>query len=79
MECEKYCLGFKRIGREACCGCSGMTPLELATMKTITLLAKGLRADGRCKHGMLPGQCSYCVGIKMPKYAQSVGAAFIRR
>jgi hypothetical protein len=36
-----------------------------------------LREDGRCKHGMLSGQCSYCQGIPMPKYGQSVGLAWI--
>lgn len=37
-----------------------------------------LRADGRCKHGMVPMQCSYCKGMPMTKYAQSVGGAWIR-
>jgi len=37
-----------------------------------------LRADGRCKHGLMPGQCSYCAGMPMTKYAQSVGAAWVR-
>jgi len=36
-----------------------------------------LREDGRCKHGMLQEQCSYCKGIPMPKYGQSVGLAWI--
>jgi len=51
-------------------------------LKTMTHRIKAireLRIDGRCKHGMLPMQCSYCAGIPMPKYAQSTGAAFIRR
>jgi len=78
MKCQEVCLGFETIGEDACSGCSGMSDLEIATRQTVKLIAKGLRADGRCKHGMLPGQCSYCAGIKMPKYAQSVGAAFIR-
>lgn len=42
------------------------------------VIVKGLRIDGRCMHGMLPGQCSYCADIKMPKYAHSVGAAWIK-
>ena len=78
MKCIEFCKGFEEIGDDACLGCAGMNDLELATRRTIALIVKGLRADGRCKHGMLPGQCSYCAGIEMPKYAQSVGAAFIK-
>jgi len=76
--CMDICKGYASIGLDACQGCAGMDSLEEATMRTIKLIAKGLRPDGRCKHGMLPGQCSYCAGIKMPKYAQSVGAAYLR-
>jgi len=78
MRCKETCKGYEAIGVEACLGCAGMSELELATRNTIKRIAKGLRPDGRCKHGMLPGQCSYCAGLKMPDYAQSVGAAFIR-
>ena len=42
---------------------------------SITHIHNELRGDGRCKHGMLEMQCSYCKGIPMTKYPQSVGAA----
>ena len=78
MKCQDVCRGFESIGEEACMGCTGMSDLEIATRDTVKRIAKGLRADGRCKHGMIPGTCSYCAGIKMTPYGQSVGAAFIR-
>ena len=79
MKCQDVCLGFESIGEDACSGCAGMSALEIATMATVRRIAKGLRPDGRCKHGMIPGTCSYCAGIKMTPYGASVGAAFIRR
>jgi hypothetical protein len=71
MKCQEVCIGFKSIGEDACLGCAGMEELEYATRKTIQLIAKGLRPDGRCKHGMIPGTCSYCAGIKMTPYTSS--------
>ena len=47
-------------------------------VQRIEKIHKDLREDGRCKHGMLPGMCSYCAGIKMTPYGASVGAAYIR-
>ena len=43
----------------------------------VNIQTRALRADGRCHHGMLPMQCSYCAGIPMSKYGASVGAAWI--
>jgi len=65
MKCQEVCQGFESIGEEACLGCAGMSSLEIATRDTIKRITKGLRADGRCMHGMLPGQCSYCAGMKL--------------
>jgi hypothetical protein len=52
--------------------------LELFVERIKAIVQDDLREDGRCKHGMLPGTCSYCAGIKMTPYGASVGAAYIR-
>ena len=78
QSCKGVCKGFQAIGLDACLGCAGMSNLEKMSLQIVKLQGIKLDKNGRCKHNMLPGQCSYCAGIKMPAYGASVGLAFIK-
>lgn len=39
--------------------------------------AEKLPIDDRCKHGMIPRTCAYCLGYAPSKYGASVGLAWI--
>lgn len=38
-----------------------------------------LRVDNRCKHGLTPKTCAYCLGHAPSQYGASTGMAWIRQ
>lgn len=38
-----------------------------------------LRVDGRCKHGLTPKTCAFCLGHAPSEYGASIGNAWIRQ
>lgn len=53
-------------------------PVAQRMIESIANIHEGLRIDGRCKHGMLDKQCSFCAGFAPSQYGQSVGLAWIQ-